>query len=115
MKKIKKTQKRQGIDWPKLIPGTLIKRYKRFLADVKLENSELVTARCPNSGSMKACSEPGRRVYLSFHDNPKRKLRYTWEIIDMRDSPVGVNTMIPNKLVKKSIKVKRNPPQTVFI
>ena len=103
MKKIKKTQKRQGIDWPKLIPGTLIKRYKRFLADVKLENSELVTARCPNSGSMKACSEPGRRVYLSFHDNPKRKLRYTWEIIDMRDSPVGVNTMIPNKLVKKSI------------
>ena len=103
MKKIKKTQKRQGIDWPKLIPGTLIKRYKRFLADVKLENSELVTAHCPNSGSMKACSEPGRRVYLSFHDNPKRKLRYTWEIIDMRDSPVGVNTMIPNKLVKKSI------------
>lgn len=103
MKKTRNAQKKQGIDWPKLIPGTLVKRYKRFLADVKLENGELVTAHCPNSGRMKACSEPGRPVYLSFHDNPNRKLRYTWEIIDMPDSLVGVNTMIPNKLVKKSI------------
>lgn len=103
MKKTRKIQKKQGIDWPKLIPGTLVKRYKRFLADVKLENGELVTAHCPNSGGMKTCSEPGRPVYLSFHDNPNRKLRYTWEIIDMPDSLVGVNTMIPNRLVKKSI------------
>jgi len=103
MKKTRKTRKKQGIDWPKLIPGTLIRRYKRFLADVKLENGELVTAHCPNSGSMRACSEPGRPVYLSFHDNPNRKLRYTWEIIEMPGSLVGVNTMIPNKLVKKSI------------
>jgi len=103
MKKNRKIQKRQGIDWPKLIPGTLVKRYKRFLADVKLEDGELVTAHCPNSGSMTACSEPGRPVYLSFHDNPKRKLKYTWEIIDMPDSLVGVNTMIPNRLVKKSM------------
>jgi sugar fermentation stimulation protein A len=103
MKKTRKMQKKQGIDWPELIPGTLVKRYKRFLADVRLDNGELVTAHCPNSGSMKACSEPGRPVYLSLHDNPNRKLRYTWEIIDMPDSLVGVNTMVPNRLVKKSI------------
>ena len=103
MKKARKTQKEQGIVWPELFPGTLIKRYKRFLADVELKDGRLVTAHCPNSGSMKACSEPGRPVYLSFHDNPKRRLKYTWEIIEMPDSLVGVNTTIPNRLTKKSI------------
>ncbi len=93
----------KGLRWPELIPGTLIKRYKRFLADVALENGETITSHCPNSGTMKACSEPGRPVYLSFHDNPKRKLKYTWEIIDMPSSLVGVNTIVPNRLVKKSI------------
>lgn len=91
------------IFWPRLFPGKLIKRYKRFLADVQLENGPTVTAHCANSGTMKACSEPGRPVYLSFHDNPKRKLKYTWEIIAMPDSLVGVNTLVPNRLVKQSI------------
>lgn len=103
MKRTSKTQKKQGIVWPELFPGTLIKRYKRFLADVELKNGRLVTAHCPNSGSTKAYSEPGRPVYLSFHDNPKRKLEYTWEIIEMSDPLVGVNTIIPNRLTKKSI------------
>jgi len=93
----------QGLSWPKLTPGTLVKRYKRFLADVRLNNGDLVTAHCANSGTMKECSEPGRPVYLSFHDNPKRKLKYTWEMIKMPTSLVGVNTMVPNRLVKKSI------------
>ncbi len=92
-----------GIKWPDLIPGTLIKRYKRFLADMELENGETVTAHCPNSGTMKACSEPGQPVFISYHDNPKRKLKYTWEIIKMPSSLVGVNTNVPNKLVKQSI------------
>lgn len=100
---VSETQPNGGIKWPELIPGTLIKRYKRFLADVRLSNGDIVTAHCPNSGSMKACSEPGRPVYLSFHDNPKRKLKYTWEIIDMESSLVGVNTNVPNRLVKSSI------------
>ncbi|MBU2512285.1 DNA/RNA nuclease SfsA [bacterium] len=91
------------IYWPQLIQGHLIKRYKRFLADVKLNTGELVTAHCPNSGSMKECSEAGRPVFLSFHDNPKRKLKYTWELIDMHDSLVGVNTQIPNRLVELAI------------
>jgi len=86
MKKTRETQKELGIIWPELFPGILIKRYKRFLVDVELKNGRLVTAHCPNSGSMKACSEPGRLVYLSFHDSPKRKLKYTWEIIEMPDS-----------------------------
>ena len=96
-----------GLWWPELIHGTLVKRYNRFLADVKLLSGEKVTAHCPNSGTMKECSQPGRPVYLSFHDNPKRKLKYTWEMIKMPTSLVGVNTMIPNRLVKKSIQEGR--------
>ncbi len=94
-----------GLLWPRLIPGILLNRYKRFLADVRLENGERVTAHCANSGTMKECSQPGRPVYLSWHDNPKRKLKYTWELIDMPTSLVGVNTLVPNRLVKKSIEV----------
>lgn len=96
-----------SLAWPKLITGTLIKRYKRFLADVKLGNNRIVTAHCPNSGSMKACCENGRTVYLSRHNNPKRKLNYTWELIRMPDSLVGVNTLVPNRLVAASIRAGR--------
>lgn len=103
MSKIKNSTKPKGLDWPPLIPGTLIKRYKRFIADVKLENGETVTAHCPNSGSMQSCCEPGRPVYLSSHDNPKRKLKFTWELIDMPASLVGINTLVPNRLVAQSI------------
>ena len=92
------------LKWPELIPGILIQRYKRFLADVKLADGKIVTAHCPNTGSMQGCSEPGRPVYLSSHDNPKRKLKYTWELIEMPTSLVGVNTLVPNRLVFESIK-----------
>ena len=91
--------------WPPLLKGTLMRRYKRFIADVRLRNGHVVAAHCPNSGSMEACSEPGRPVYLSrHHDNPKRRLKYTWEIIDMPSSLVGVNTLVPNRLVKLAIR-----------
>jgi sugar fermentation stimulation protein A len=99
----------RGLTWPELTPGVLLKRYKRFLADVKLETGEIVTAHCPNTGSMKGCSEPGRSVYLSSHNNPKRKYKYTWELIAMPTSLVGVNTLIPNRLVYKSIDQKWIP------
>ena len=99
-----KTESSSGlIQWPELIRGTLIRRYKRFLADVRLKTGETVTAHCPNSGSMQACCQPGRPVYLSQHDNPKRKLKYTWELIDMPASLVGVNTQLPNHLVSQAI------------
>ncbi len=97
------TTGQDGLSWPPLVAGTLVKRYKRFLADVTLDDGRTVTAHCPNTGSMQACSEPGRRVYLSAHDNPKRKYRYTWELIAMPDSLVGVNTLVPNRLVKHAV------------
>lgn len=91
------------ITWPPLLRGTLVKRYKRFLADVVLDDGRKVTAHCPNSGSMAQCSLPGRPVYLSEHNNPKRKLKFTWELIEMPTSLVGVNTLVPNRLVAGSV------------
>ncbi|MBW2116375.1 MAG: DNA/RNA nuclease SfsA [Deltaproteobacteria bacterium] len=102
------------LKWPSLIRGTLIKRYKRFMADVKLRNGHVVTAHCPNSGSMMECSEPGSKVYLSRHNNPKRKLKYTWEMIEMPSSLVGVNTMVPNRLVRASILAGKIPGLSGF-
>lgn len=93
------------IIWPRLIKGTLIKRYQRFKADVKLRNGHVVTALCPNTGSMKTCSKPGMPVFLSRHNKSTRKLKYTWEMIEMPTSLVGINTMIPNILVKTSIRL----------
>jgi sugar fermentation stimulation protein A len=87
-----------------LIPGILLSRYKRFLADVKLEDSQIVTAHCPNSGSMKSCNTPGSRVYLSYHDKPLRRLKYTWELVEANQTWVGINTGHPNKLVAEAIK-----------
>lgn len=100
-------ENRDGIKWPPLIAGTLISRYKRFLADVRLESGEIITAHCPNSGAMTGCSQPGRRVFVSSHDDPRRKLKYTWQLIHMPTSLVGINTMIPNRLVAHSIKQGR--------
>jgi sugar fermentation stimulation protein A len=89
---------------PPLISGILIKRYKRFLADVQIvETGKTVTAHCPNSGSMKGCSEPGIQVFLSESNNPKRKLKYTWELIKAPGTMIGINTQVPNKLVKQAI------------
>lgn len=96
------SQKKDGLKWPPLASGRLIQRYKRFLADVRLDNGKIVTAHCPNTGSMTGCCEAGRPVYLSRHDSPRRKLEYTWELIDMPTSLVGVNTLVPNRLVADS-------------
>ncbi|MFH1135955.1 MAG: DNA/RNA nuclease SfsA [Pseudomonadota bacterium] len=101
---------RGGLIWPDLIRGVLLKRYKRFLADVRLDDGGVVTAHCANTGSMRACSEPGRPVFLSRRDDPKRKLKYTWEIIDMPSSRVGVDTGVPNRLVKAAAKAGKIAP-----
>lgn len=86
------------LDLP-LLEGTLIKRYKRFLADVRLDDGTELTVHCPNSGAMTSCSEPGRPVIISDSQNPKRKLRHTLEMIHMGDAWVGVNTANPNRAV----------------
>ncbi len=87
-----------------LIRGTLIKRYKRFLADVELDSGEVVTAHCPNPGSMLSVNEPGSEVWLSPARNPERKLRYTWEMIRVGGALVGINTGHPNRLVEESVR-----------
>ena len=81
-----------------LIKGKLIKRYKRFFVDVKI-NKEMVTAHCPNTGSMKGLLDEGNDVYLIKNDNPKRKLKYDLEIIKANKNLVGVNTHLANKIV----------------
>jgi len=86
-----------------LISGVLVKRYKRFMADVTLETGETVTAHCANSGSMLSVCEPGSAVWLSPARNPERKLRYTWEMLRVGEAMVGINTSLPNKLVEEAI------------
>ncbi len=93
----------KGYQLPDLLKGKLIKRYKRFLADIELDTGQIVTAHCPNSGSMRGCATPGSQVYLSSSTNPKRKLKYTWELIKTANTMIGINTQIPNKLVKQAI------------
>ena len=86
-----------------LIPGKLIKRYKRFLADVELEGGEVVIAHCANPGSMLKLQEPDAEVWLSPARNTNRKLKYTWEIVKCSDTYVGLNTSLTNKIVEESI------------
>ena len=85
-----------------LIKGKLIKRYKRFFADVKL-NKQKFTAHCPNTGSMKGLLDEGNEVYLLKNDDPKRKLKYTLEIIKTKGNLVGVNTHFANKIVNHAL------------
>ena len=80
-----------------LIKGKFIKRYKRFFVDIKLDK-EIITAHCPNTGSMKGLLDEGNQVYVSKNDNPKRKLKYTLEIIKVKENLVGVNTHFANKI-----------------
>ncbi len=86
-----------------LVEGRLVKRYKRFLADVELEGGGAITAACPNTGSMMGCCEPGSRVWLSESDSPTRKYRHTWEIVESARELVGINTGLPNRLVREAI------------
>ncbi len=85
-----------------LIKGKLIKRYKRFFVDVKL-NNETVTAHCPNTGSMKGLLDEGNDVYILKNNNPKRKLKYGLEIIKAKKNLVGVNTHMANKIVNHGL------------
>ena len=96
------------IEFDPLIEGVLIKRYKRFLADVQLETGQIVTVHCANTGPMKGLLNQGSKVRISLSSSPKRKLPYTWEQIRVLDKNnqevwVGINTLFANKLIKKVI------------
>ncbi len=99
---------------PPLMSGTLVKRYKRFLADITLENGETITASCPNTGSMMGLTTPGARVWVSQNDSPTRKYRHCLEVVeaDIGDGPalVGINTGHPNKIVFEAVEAGRIAP-----
>jgi len=92
--------------FPPLYPGILLKRYKRFFADIELTTGEVITAHCPNTGPMTGVSTPGSLVQVSYSNSPNRKLSYTWEMIQVADNEptwVGVNTNLPNRIVKAAL------------
>jgi len=90
----------------KLLQGTLIKRYKRFFVDIKYKN-KIITGHCPNTGSMMGLLNKGNKVWFSTSDNPKRKLKYTLEIIEVEKKLVGINTLYTNKIVLEALNYKK--------
>ena len=92
-----------------LLKATLLKRYKRFLADVVLEDGSEITAHCANPGSMIGVADPGSVVWLSPNRNPKAKLPYRWEMIEVAGGLVGINTARPNRIVEEAISQARVP------
>ena len=103
--------------YPPLQSGRLIKRYKRFMADIELDSGETITAHCPNTGPMTGVYIQGNRVMVSKSDNPKRKLAYTWELIEVEDNGptwVGVNTALPNRVVKSILESHLIPELEVY-
>ncbi len=90
-----------------LVKGILIKRYKRFLADIQFSDGKILTAYCPNTGSMLGCALPGSLVYLSKNPSASRKYLYTLEMVDVQSSCVGVNTILANRLIEEALRKKK--------
>jgi sugar fermentation stimulation protein A len=82
-----------------LITGRLVSRYKRFFADIELENGEVITAHCANTGPMTGVCQLGSPVLVSYHPSPKRKLAYSWEAIYLDEQWIGINTSLPNRVI----------------
>ena len=97
----------------RLLQGTLVKRYKRFFADLKYKN-KIITAHCPNSGSMLGLLDKGNKAWFSLSDNPNRKLKYTLEMIEVKNKKVGINTLLTNKIVLEALYQKKIKSLTKF-
>lgn len=95
---------------PPLIEGTLIKRYKRFLADVELADGRVIIAHCANTGAMTGCAEPGWKVWLRDSQNPKRKCRFSWELVENSENDrICINTARANEVVAEAIAAEQIP------
>jgi sugar fermentation stimulation protein A len=92
-----------------LLQGRLIQRYKRFLADIELENGDIITAHCANPGAMTGLKDAGMPVWVSISDNPKRKLKHSWELCQVGKAMVGINTSHPNAIVAEAIESGKIP------
>jgi sugar fermentation stimulation protein A len=86
-----------------LIHGRLVSRYKRFFADLVLDDGREITAHCPNPGAMLGVKDPGQSAWVSWSDDPKRKLAYTLQMVEQGDALVGINTLLPNRLVAEAL------------
>lgn len=98
-----------------LEPATLIRRYKRFLADIRLEDGREVTAHCANPGSMMGLADPGARIWVEPNDDPKKKLKYGWRLVDHGDGQfTGVDTSLPNKALKAALSAGEIPELAAY-
>lgn len=92
-----------------LMPGRLLRRYKRFLADIELPTGETVTAHCANPGAMLGLNMPGTEVWVEPNDDPARKLKYGWRLVRFGDDWAGIDTAVPNRVVGEALKAGRLP------
>ena len=98
-----------------LVPARLIRRYKRFLADCTLEDGRAVTAHCANPGSMMGLAEPGAKIWLEPNDDPKKKLKYGWRLVDHENGHfTGVDTSVPNKVLREALEAREVPELAAY-
>lgn len=99
-----------------LVPGRLIRRYKRFLSDVTLEaDGREVVAHCPNPGAMLGLAEPGMRVWLEPNDDPKKKLKFGWRLVELEDGHMaGIDTAVPNRVVREALEARKVPALAAY-